>query len=199
MNHFSPRRRALLSGIAALGASSLLLSGCERHRYIPAKKDLDLGPVSELLYRQVYRRNAGVILFRNADGWRGLSARCSYRGCDLTLQEPVLLCPCCKTRFGMDGVPYKGWPATRPLPWVKLFYKDGHLYANAGIPVSPDWHFTTPEIEEAIAKLRKRIKEEKLRDEVEIPQVLRGKGDGEFGMMFLEEDPNLVDDLKMIK
>jgi hypothetical protein len=99
----------------------------------------------------------------------------------------------------MDGVPYKGWPATRPLPWVKLFYKDGHLYANAGIPVSPDWHFTTPEIEEAIAKLRKRIKEEKLRDEVEIPQVLRGKGDGEFGMMFLEEDPNLVDDLKMIK
>ena len=62
-----------------------------------------------------------------------------------------------------------------------------------------DWKFTTEPIEQALIKLRKRIKEEGLKDEVKIPQILHGKGDGEFGMMFLENDPNLIHQLEMIQ
>jgi hypothetical protein len=89
--------------------------------------------------------------------------------------------------------------ATRRLPWIDIYYKDGHLFANPGKIRPASWRYTTPEIEEAIRKLRKRVKEEGLKDEVVIPQILHGKGDGEFGMMFLEDDPNLIHQLEMIK
>jgi hypothetical protein len=89
--------------------------------------------------------------------------------------------------------------ATRNLPWMEVYYRDGHLYGNPGKIRPKSWRFTTPEIEEAIRKLRKRIKEEGLKDEVKIPPILYGKGDGEFGMMFLEDDPNLIHQLEMIK
>lgn len=192
------RRKAIqhiLTGISA----SVLFGACERNRYIRPASDIDLGPVAELLYSRVHRPIKAVLINRNADGWSALSTRCTYDGCDLTFQEPVLLCPCCRSRYTLDGIPYEGVKASRNLPWIEMSYKDGHLYANPGVLKDKNWKFTTPPIEQAIVKLRKRIKDEGLKDEVEIPQILHGKGDGEFGMMFLEDDPNMIHQLEMIK
>ncbi|MCB0322119.1 MAG: Rieske 2Fe-2S domain-containing protein [Bdellovibrionales bacterium] len=192
------RRRFLHAAGVGVGVL-FLLPGCERHRYIRPGGELDLGAVEDLLYSSVHIRSKAILLFRDADGWAALSTRCTYRGCDLTHQEPVLLCPCCRTRYSLDGIPHQGWPATRPLPWVDLAYREGHIWANPGTVRPPGWRFSTPEIEEAVRKLRLRVREEKLRDEVAIPSGLKGTGDGEAGTMFLEEDPNLIHELKMIK
>ncbi len=198
-------RRSFLRGSSAVfGLSLLSTTACERHRYIRPAAELELGSIDELLYSIVHIRSKAILLFRDADGWSALSTRCTYRGCDLTHQEiefrvEGLLCPCCRTRYTLRGIPHKGWPATHPLPWVDLSFKDGHLYANPGKQHPPSWRYSTPEIEEAIRTLRKRVREEKLKDEVTIPGLLTGKGDGEVGVMFLEDDPNLIHELKMIK
>ena len=200
-------RRRFIKQIGACAAYSVLpmaLLACERHRYIRPAGELDLGPVKDLLYDVSNRRRVSTLVFRDINGWSALSTRCTYRGCDLTYQQPVigtpvLLCPCCRTRFRMNGAPFDGWPATHPLPWMKVTYRDGHLYADPGKQVSSKERFTTREIEEAIRELRKRIQDEQVSDGVKIPEVLLGKGDGEPGGMFLEDDPNLIHELDMIK
>ena len=194
-------RRMLLKGLAAglLAPSSLGLFGCERHRYIRPAKDLDLGAVSELLYSVVHIGSKSVLLFRDAAGWAALSTRCTYLGCDLTYQEPVLLCPCCRTRYDLDGAPHQGWPATHALPWIEVTHKAGHLIANAGKIKPASYRFTTPALEESIRQLKRRVKKEGLSDEVQIPEILKGKGDQEVGGMFLEDDPNMLHELDMIR
>lgn len=196
-------RRRFIGGVCTVALSNSFVA-CERHRYIRPAAELDLGTLDELLYSIVHIRSKAILLFRDADGWSALSTRCTYRGCDLTHQEIAfreegLLCPCCRTRYTLAGIPQRGWPATHPLPWVDIYFKDGHLYANPGKVHDARWRFSTPEIEEAIRTLRKRVREEKLSDEVEIPDLLTGKGDGEVGVMFLEDDPNLIHELKMIR
>lgn len=200
------RRKFLhhLGALACVSSIPLLGSGCERHRYIRPAGELDLGPVKDLLYDVSNRKESSSLVFRDINGWAALSTRCTYRGCDLTYQEPVvgtalLLCPCCRTRYRLSGQPFDGWPATHPLPWMKIYYRDGHLYTDAGKHVGQKERFTTKEIEEAIQELRRRIKEKDISDGVKIPEVLMGKGDGELGGMFLEDDPNLIYELDMIK
>jgi nitrite reductase/ring-hydroxylating ferredoxin subunit len=203
----SRRRFIRAAGLLTCAATLPLgLSGCERHRYDRPAGELDLGAVKDLLYDVSHVREASVLVFRDIDGWSVLSTRCTYIGCDLTYQEPemaqgtaLLLCPCCRTRFRLTGDPYEGWPATVPLPWLDVYYRDGHLYAEPGRPKPRSFRFTTPQIEEAILELRKRIKDRDIISEVKIPEVLLGKGDGEVGGMFLEDDPNLIYELDMIK
>ena len=85
------------------------------------------------------------------------------------------------------------------LPWMKVSYRDGHLYADPSETKPPTWRFSDPQIEEAIRKLRERIKDEGVGDEAKIPEILLGEGTGEPGQMFLEDDPELIHKLQMIK
>lgn len=203
------RRDFLRSGLAAgaaLASTAPMFSllGCERHRYVRPAGLLDLGPVSELLYTKAHVRSKAVMVFRDADGWRALSTRCTYIGCDLTPQDmthekPVLFCPCCRSYYDEFGRVFKDMYATIDLPWCQMSYKDGHLFADPGKIVDIQTHFTTAEIEEAVHALRQRYKEESISDEVHIPQFLQGNGDGEPGKMFTEEDPNMIHELDMIR
>ena len=145
------KRREFIQTLV-LGLSGVSLISCERQKYIRPEADLDLGPVKSLLYVKTHVPIKSVLVFRDVDGWHALSTRCTYDGCDLTYQEPVLLCPCCRTRYTLDGVPYQGGKARRNLPWVELSYRDGHLHSNPGKFKNPNWRFTSPEIEEAIRK-----------------------------------------------
>lgn len=183
-------RREFVLGVGA----TLLLAGCERHRYVREKEqasaELDLGPVKELLFTQTHIPIKSVLIFRDIDGWSALSTRCTYEGCDMTHQEPILLCPCCHSTFDMTrGLPHKGSKATQALPWLEITYREGHLYAHPGKTVKSDWRFTTPEIEEAVRKLRIQVREEGV-ENVKIPKALMGqRGLDDEGQMFLEEKP----------
>ena len=198
MSDLINRRKAIGKIVSGLCVASGFVA-CERHRYIRPAEELDLGKVKSLLYRQVHLPEKSVLVFRDVDGWSVLSTRCTYRGCDLTFQDPVLLCSCCRTRFTLEGVPHSGWPATRPLPWLNVTYRDGNLYASTDIARDKEWRFTTPNIEKAIRELRLRSKEEGFGDETKIPDVLIGKGDREVGGMFVEENPLAIFDRKMHK
>jgi len=193
----SRRNFLMLSAAAAL--LPLGLAGCERHRYVRPAGELDLGTVRELLYNIVNVRERAVLVYRDADGWRALSTRCTYNGCDCTYQDPILLCPCCRSQFDLEGRPLQGSKAKIPMPWMEIVYRDGHLYADPGKLVPASYRYTTPAIENAITKLRERIKDESISDETKIPEILLGGGTGEPGQMFLEDDPELMHKLQMIK
>ena len=190
--------------VKKLGFFTLLLAlptGCTRHRYVRPATELDLGPVKDLLYSRTHLRSQAVLVIRDVDGWAALSTRCTYIGCDLTYQEPILFCPCCQSRFDLEGNPLVGSTATERLPWFDLFYKQGNLWVNTD-PArihKPDWRFTTQEIEDAIREVKERVKVESITDGVKIPKVLLGEQESEMGGMFLEDDANVIDELKMIK
>jgi nitrite reductase/ring-hydroxylating ferredoxin subunit len=183
-------RRKLIMGLG----SALLLTACERHKYIREKEqrdaELDLGPVKDLLYNQTHIPLKSVLMFRDIDGWSCLSTRCTYEGCDLTYQEPILLCSCCHSTFDINsGLPHTGSHAARPLPWLEMSYREGHLYAHPGKPVDRKWRFTTPDIEEAVRKLKIQVREEGV-ESVKIPKALMGqRGLDDEEPMFLESQP----------
>ena len=208
IHSFSRRDFLKTAGSAAslifVGSSLGGLVGCKRHEYVRPPGEIDLGPVSDMLYTKVHVRARAFMVFRDADGWRALSTRCTYIGCDLTPQDqthekPVLFCPCCRSYYDEYGRVFPDQYATKDLPWAEISYRDGHLYANPGHVVPATYRFTTAEIEEAVRALRQRYKEESIGDEVKIPEFLQGQGDGEPGRMFLEDDPNLIHELDMIK
>lgn len=104
-----------------------------------------------------------------------MSTRCSYEGCDLTYEPQLFSCPCCGSRFAFDGRVING-PATEPLPWFQVSYRDNHLYADSGQLRPPEARYSTPEIEEAIAKLRQAIAEKGTKPGVEVPDILLNRG-----------------------
>ena len=190
------RREILLLG---LSASASYLFGCNRHSYVRQKEqaniELDLGTVKSLLFNQVHIPVKSVLVFRDLDGWRALSTRCSFEGCDLTVHDQQsLFCACCKSEYDIKGVPFADSKAKDKLPWLEIFYKEGHLYARAGKVVSPDYKFTDPKIEEAVKKLKLQVREEKIEDGAKIPSELLGSKDAdEEGMMFLDKPPEVVE------
>jgi Rieske Fe-S protein len=143
-------RRLFLLGTLA----SFFCIACERHKYIREEEqkemELDLGPVKELLFTQTHLPLKSILLYRDINGWSALSTRCTYEGCDLTYQEPILLCPCCFSTYDMfTGLPHEGSTATRDLPWFEVTYKAGHLYAHPGKRVDRKWRLL-------LLKLKKR-------------------------------------------
>ena len=195
------RRKFLQHSVSYLCLTQLgiLAAGCNRHRFVRPAEELDLGSVRELLYSQVHVPARAALVFRDINGWRALSTRCTYIPCDLTYQDPVLLCPCCRSRFDLEGRRLQGALAPDDLPWMEMSYKDGRLYADPGKIVPSTYRFTTPEIEASIKLLRERIKEEGVGDEAKIPETLLGEGDRDSGKMFIEEDPELIHTIDQIR
>ena len=168
---------------SGLFIASLYLTGCERHRYVREEQqkglELDLGTVRSLLFNQVHLPIKSVIVFRDLDGWRVLSTRCTYEGCDLTLQSDngPLFCPCCQSAFDIFGKPLADSQAILNLPWMEIFYKEGHLYAQPGKVVDSTYRFSDPKIEDAVRKLRMQVRKENVADGVKIPEALLGGND----------------------
>lgn len=187
-------RRTFVSGTLL----STLLIACERSSYFREKEEinaeLDLGAVSSLLFSQLHIPEKAILLFRDIEGWSALSTRCTYHGCDLTFQEPILLCPCCKSAYALTGDVYSGGKASRALPWVTVGYRDGHLYAYPGKVTDSKQRFTTPEIEDAVRKLKVQIRDTSVAAGVKVPDALLGqKGEDSEGPMFLEEKQVLAE------
>lgn len=188
-------RRSFILGLIALG-----FTACTKHRYIRPAGRLELGKVRELLYTSIHVRSKATMVFRDAEGWKALSARCTYNGCDLThqFQTQTFFCPCCKSEFDINGKPISG-VASVPLPWMTMSYQDGYLYAEPEKIVDAKYRFTTPEIEQAIREAQIPIKELSVEDEVKIPEILQGKGDGNNGEMFTDDNPEILDEIDKIK
>ncbi len=191
-------RRQVLFYLCALLPLGFMPLGCEKARYRRPWGELDLGPIKTLLYERVFIREKSILLYRDSQGWYALSTRCTFRGCDLSYRDNYFVCPCCKSTYALDGSIIEG-PTPERLPWLSLRYADGHLYANPGKVVNSSYRYTLPAIEEAIKRFRKEIKSEGISDEVKIPKILLGSGDGEGGRMFLDEDPVRARDYEMIE
>lgn len=147
---------------------------CKR-RYVRPAGEHDLGDVDFLLHAQNYVPSRSILAFRDKDGWSALSTRCTRDGCDLTYQEDSLFCSCCSSKYDHRGVVISG-PTEEALPWYSMRFKDYHLYAHSGKIVDENYRFTTPEIEDAIARLKVRVETEGVKPGVKIPEILLGSG-----------------------
>jgi len=175
--------------ILLLASSPVLISslfGCKQG-YTRDSAELNLGEVQDLLYTQQMIRDRDILVTRDNNGWSALSAQCTKEGCALSYQEERFLCTCCSSMFDHAGKVLKG-PANSPLPYFEIRYTNGNLYADTSKIVASTYRFTSPELEEAIARLDQRIKKEGTREGTRIPEILLGKGDPtESGPMFEEK------------
>lgn len=183
----------LSSSVLYLGLFPLV--ACERSSYERPEEDLDLGTVKELLFKRYHARSRSVLVFRDKQGWSALSLRCTYEGCDLSVQDSFLLCPCCRSAYDFTGQVYSGGKSKRALPWLEMFYREGHLFARvprAGKNIDSSYRFTTVEIEEAISARRERYTDELVGDTVKVPPSLSGQAREYSGQMFIEEESDLA-------
>lgn len=162
------------------------LFGCKRG-YVRDSGELNLGQVQDLLYTQQLIRDKDILVNRDPSGWSAMSTQCSYEGCALSYQEERFLCTCCGSVYSHAGAVLKG-PAEIQLPYFEVKYLEGSFYADSSKVVASNYRFTSPELEEAIARLDERIKKEGTRAGSQIPDILLGKGDQtESGPMFEEK------------
>jgi len=188
----TPSRRELLKSLGLLGLG-LCLPSCKKPPYRRPNAVFNLGPISEFLYEKVFIIEKKFMVHRYEDGWAALSTRCAFLGCDLTYQNNILYCPCCKSVFSQFGELMKG-PAIVNLPWVKMFYKDDSFFVDTGSIVKPSVRFTTPEIEKVIEEYQFKFKESEEIDPnaSKIPDILLPKSEQTISL----DDLDRVDDLR---
>ena len=180
------QKSSMVLALAAVPALLSAILGCKRGYTRPAGEH-NLGEVQDLLYTQQLVRERDILVYRDKNGWSALSAQCTYEGCALSYQEERFLCTCCGSVYDHLGALLKG-PAEFALPYFEIGLKEGKLIADSSKVVTSDYRFTTPELEEAIARLDDRIREEGTRAGSKIPDILLGKGDQtETGPMFEEK------------
>ena len=200
-----PTKTQSISRRTAITYTSLLIGSiaCSRDPYKRPSARLNLGHIKSLAFSQVHLRDQSVMVFRDEEGFRALSTRCSYDSCDLSYHDrtetPYLICPCCKSIYSLDGIPTSRSTATTPLNFLDLYYKDNHLYAEASSVRPVSWRFKSEEIDEYFRAHGLKIKPQSISDGVHVPKVVLGGGDSSPGTMFLDEDPDERDDRKMIR
>lgn len=147
-----------------------------------------LGEPKDLLYSSQIVRDQNMLVLRDRDGWATMSAECTKDGCALSFEAKAFVCPCCSSVYSHEGAVLKG-PSSDRLPFFKMSYSEGSLYADSSVTVAQDERFTTEELEQAISQMSERIRQEGARAGASIPEILMGQGDKEPGKMFIEEVP----------
>jgi Rieske Fe-S protein len=116
MERFSRRTFMKLAGAAAGVIAFTPL------RSVFAKNDVDwvsVGPLEEFKVGDPVLVDKGVespvIIFREMDGIKALSAQCTHKGCTVRVRKnDIYTCPCHGSQFEYDGTVTKG-PAQRDL------------------------------------------------------------------------------------
>jgi len=77
--------------------------------------------------KPVFLKDQLAFVVRRPDGWHGLSARCTHRGCTLAWAEDAFVCPCHQARFDLAGAVLAG-PARDPLPEMPVKTENGRVW-----------------------------------------------------------------------
>jgi cytochrome b6-f complex iron-sulfur subunit len=127
------RRRFLKKAawISALGAGILALVSALRSIIPPTSRSGRKFTIGRLYdyplntYTRVDRHK--IFVWRDHEGVRVLSAKCTHLGCIVNVTEQGFLCPCHGSRFDATGQALSG-PAPKPLPCFKVaLAPDGQL------------------------------------------------------------------------
>lgn len=97
-----------------------------RH-FITSVADMEARPSIEFEYPE----KESALLIRLKDGsFAAYNNKCTHLQCPVYYveEESVLLCPCHRGYFGLDGQPQAG-PPQRELPKILLEVADGNIYA----------------------------------------------------------------------
>jgi nitrite reductase/ring-hydroxylating ferredoxin subunit len=176
--HMISRRRFMLI------SATLPFLACNKE-YDRPSKTVELGFVKDLLQPVQILRDKGMLVFFSDRGWRTMSTRCTYDGCELSIQDRALLCTCCKSIFTLAGNVLRG-PAVKDLPYYSLNYKEEKLFAEVGDEISATEHFLDPALIDVLESVRDQLKSNKARYGESIPEALMGKSDSTAELMFQE-------------
>ena len=99
---------------------------------------------AKLLAKNLKMNKPELIVVRNREGVRVLSARCTHRGCTVQPDKDGFACPCHKSRFDKEGKPTHG-PAKNALPWYDVsFSENGELLVNRAAVVQHGKPYPVP-------------------------------------------------------
>lgn len=104
---------ALAPGLPALGAEPDWTD-------VGGEADFPLG-------QPVFLKDRLAFVVRQEDGLRGLSARCTHRGCPVAWSGEEFICPCHRARFDAAGTVLAG-PAREPLPGMPVKTENGRVW-----------------------------------------------------------------------
>ncbi len=168
-------------------------SSCKKNFVRPPAIE-DLGEVRYLIKPYTHVKEKMILVtFDKKRGWTAMSTRGTIDGCDLSYLdgekgEPDLLYnPCKGVYYSADGRPY-GNKIPRSLPYYRMHYSDGHLYANTAKEVPSSYRFYTKELKKQIPTLEKMNKVDGVGEFPRVPEVLKGKQKEGSGKMFTEDE-----------
>ncbi|MBN1560525.1 Rieske 2Fe-2S domain-containing protein, partial [candidate division KSB1 bacterium] len=107
---------ALLAGILSLlGALRAIVPKLTRD-----KMTCKLGHVADFpMNTFTLAEKAGVFIYRDHVGVRGVSALCTHLGCTLEKSDDGFICPCHGSSFSSTGLVLSG-PAPQSLAWFQV-------------------------------------------------------------------------------
>lgn len=77
--------------------------------------------------KPVFLKDQKAFVVRQQDGWHGLSARCTHRGCTVAWSGEEFVCPCHRARFDLAGAVLAA-PARNPLPGIPVKAENGRVW-----------------------------------------------------------------------
>lgn len=146
LNEVAPSRRAVLGGVAAVGAGAVL-AACSGGAETPSGTDMPTAPpatttssggaavakVSDVPVGGGFVSDSAkaVITQPTAGEFKAFDSTCTHKGCPVkTIQGDVVICPCHGSQFSLADGSVKQGPATRPLAPKKVAEKNGELFVS---------------------------------------------------------------------
>lgn len=188
-------RRKMIFGLLFCFTFVLLVGtlGCDppSKTYVRKKEKCLIGKPEDYYFPVQMAKGSSFLIFRDDDGWRAIDARCTFDSCDLSFNGKILKCPCCRSVFNLKGGILSP-PAKESLKFWKMDLEDDSLVVYAGELVPPTYHFTTPELQLRMAKIKERVDKEGLSAivNVDIDLIQPGKR-ADNAKSVLEEDPEI--------
>ncbi|MFH1762133.1 MAG: Rieske (2Fe-2S) protein [bacterium] len=89
----------------------------------------------------IFQGEGEFFISRDNEGLYAMSNKCTHLGCRVKQQDNVLLCPCHKSSFSLQGIPLSG-PAKRPLAYYRIYEgMDNLLFVDKNLKTGINYRF----------------------------------------------------------
>jgi len=138
------KRGAVIFSIAAGGLALSTLLRQLFPRSIGERKRIKVGdPANYPVDMYTYLSDHKVFIYRDHEGFKSVSAKCTHLGCILDVNDDGFICPCHGSCYDKLGKVTSG-PAPRALTWYQVSKApDGKLIIDLTRNVYPEYKYFT--------------------------------------------------------
>ncbi|MGN6162358.1 MAG: Rieske (2Fe-2S) protein [Marmoricola sp.] len=141
----SPRRRDVITGLAAVGIGAPLLAACgssaptaqptspstQSSATSSSSSETPLVKASEVPVGGGVILSQAVVTQPTKGVFKAFSPVCTHQGCTVAqIQNGSIICPCHQSHFSISDGSVQGGPAPSPLPPIAIADKNGEIVAT---------------------------------------------------------------------